>query len=127
MNTLSRRALLSALAALTSIAVVPSRANGAVRTQLVGGVARWLGLAAIPLGQLYLRSHKTEADLDVLADLLLERLQGTTGNDLRRTLALAVQEDFERDDVVYLDGWLLSRTEVRLCALTCKFFHKGYS
>ena len=127
MNTLSRRALLSALAALASIAVVPSRANGAVRTQLVGGVARWLGLAAIPLGQLYLRSHKTEADLDVLADLLLERLQGTARNDLRRALALAVQEDFERDDVVYLDGWLLSRTEVRLCALTCIFFHRGYS
>jgi hypothetical protein len=36
---------------------------------------------------------------------------------LPRELSCAVQEDFARGDLVNLDGWLLSRTELRLCAV----------
>ena len=35
-----------------------------------------------------------------------------------QTLVRAVREDFERGRTVQLDGWILSRTEAEICALT---------
>jgi hypothetical protein len=117
MSMLSRRSLLSALLALASIAVAPSRANGAAKAMVVEDVKSWVAGDALLVGQRYLQLQGAEANLDVLADLLLERLHSTTSSDLQHDFSLAVQEDFGRGDVVHLDGWMLSRTEVRLCAL----------
>jgi len=114
MSMLSRRSLLLALA---SIAVVPKRANGTAKSKVVDGVKSWLAGEALLVGRRYLQLQSAEANLDVLADLLLERLQSASLSDLQHDFSLAVQEDFGRDDVVHLDGWILSRTEVRLCAL----------
>ena len=114
MSMLSRRSLLLALA---SIAVVPKGATGTAKSVVVDDVKSWLAGNALLVGQRYLELQSAEANLDVLADLLLERLQGAALSDLQHDFSLAVQEDFGRDDVVHLDGWMLSRTEVRLCAL----------
>ena len=35
-----------------------------------------------------------------------------------QTLVRAVQQDFERGRAVQLEGWILSRTEAEICALT---------
>ena len=117
MSMLSRRSLLSALLALASIAVVPKRANGAAKAMVVDDVKSWLAGEALLVGLRYLQLQSAEANLDVLADLLLERLQSAASSDLQHDFSLAVQEDFGRGDVVNLDGWMLSTTEVRLCAL----------
>ncbi|MET0987931.1 MAG: hypothetical protein ABW034_21235 [Steroidobacteraceae bacterium] len=119
MSAVSRRSLLSALLALASVAVLPNRGDGAESTNVVKNVTSWLGPDAILVGARYLQLHSSEANLEVLTDWLVERLQGATSSDLPRDFSRAVQEDFGRDDVVHLDGWLLSRTEVRLCALAC--------
>ena len=114
MSLLSRRSLLLALA---SIVVVPKRADGTAKSMVVDDVKSWLGGEALLVGQRYLQLQSAEANLDVLAALLLERLQSAALRDLQHDFSLAVQEDFGRGDVVHLDGWMLSRTEVRLCAL----------
>lgn len=114
MSMLSRRSLLLALA---GIVVVPKRASGTAQSMVVDDVKSWLAGEALLVGQRYLQLQSAEANLDVLADLLLERLQGAALSDLQHDFSLAVQEDFGRADVVHLDAWMLSRTEVRLCAL----------
>ena len=117
MSMLSRRSLLSTLLALASIAAAPNRANVAAKSMVVDDVKGWLAGEALLVGQRYLQLQSAEASLDVLADLLLERLQSAALSDMQHDFSLAVQEDFERGDVVNLDGWMLSSTEVRLCAL----------
>jgi hypothetical protein len=114
MSMLSRRSLLLALA---SIVVVPKRADGTAKAMVVDDVKSWIAGEALLVGQRYLQLQSAEANLDVLADLLLERLQGAALSDLQHDFSLAVHDDFGRGDVVHLDGWMLSRTEVRLCAL----------
>jgi hypothetical protein len=37
--------------------------------------------------------------------------------ELRRSIRRRVRRDFDVDDTVQVDGWLLSMTELRLCAL----------
>ncbi len=81
------------------------------------------------IGREYLRTVPVEATPDVLASLVAERLGAerpaldTAGDaDLRRLLAAAVLQDFEEGQTMELDGWMLSQTEARLCALspTCR-------
>jgi hypothetical protein len=76
------------------------------------------------VGREYLRSVPQEADAGILVDLLCScRAQGyrefsqAQGAELRELLRLQQREDFERGCVVNLQGWILSQTEVRLCAL----------
>src|SRR5688572_20986627 len=69
MSMLSRRSLLSALLALSGIAVVPNRANGAAKAMVVDDVKSWLAGEALPVGLRYLQLQSAEANLDVLVDL----------------------------------------------------------
>lgn len=80
--------------------------------------------AAAVIGSAYLEVTPEERD----RGLLLERLAGASlaaWDQLavrdRAALAEAVRErhraDFAQDRVVRLNGWILSRTEARLCAL----------
>lgn len=116
MSALSRRDLLVFMA-LAGVAVLPARAHGLDSMSGLRDLTRWLGDEALLAGQRYLQLHTAEADLDVLTGLLAERLHGATGSDLPRDLARAVEEDFRRGDVIPIDDWVLSRTEVRLCAV----------
>lgn len=67
--------------------------------------------AARRVGRAYLRRHPAEADVALLRAALAADL-----GDPER-LRARVRGDFEREAVVRVQGWVLSRTEARLCAL----------
>jgi hypothetical protein len=44
----------------------------------------------------------------------------TDRGTLRRLLRQRIRDDFSRGQTINIDGWVLSATEVRLCALTAR-------
>jgi len=62
------------------------------------------------LGRAYRVSFPGENDSEILRSLLAELAELSVAE-------AAIQADFLNGDVVMLDGWILSRTEGRLCAL----------
>ncbi len=78
--------------------------------------------SARALGNAYLAEHPEEADAEALARQVTELLapyarQTVAGQELADALARLRASDFRRGDVVDLDGWVLSRSEVTVCAL----------
>jgi hypothetical protein len=74
---------------------------------------------AVEVGRRYLQAHPQKPDRRVLIDDLL---RASSSRDARpSSLAHLVSQWQERDfrdgAVVELDGWILARTEVSLCAL----------
>ena len=110
------RGLATALAALPLAAAFRALRSGAVTGDPNLDIAPWNRGA--PLGRAYLARVPGEARRDRLESALLERIgpepdPRTLGDDLRR----AIVEDFTSGDTVQLGGWVLARTECRLCAL----------
>jgi hypothetical protein len=60
------------------------------------------------VGECYLSAYPEEASHDRLRALIPHNL---------RSLGLQVRKDFEEDDLVSVQGWLMSRAECRACAL----------
>ena len=71
--------------------------------------------AARALGLAYLSEHPGERDPGFLHAATLKGV-GAGARALRR-LRERCREDFARGDTVRIDGWVLARTECRLCAL----------
>jgi hypothetical protein len=71
--------------------------------------------SARAIGAAYLRSCVDDAPGP--ATLAAELPAGETVAALREAVAERVRNDFANGRVVTVDGWLLARTEVRLCAL----------
>lgn len=75
--------------------------------------------SAVAVGDAYLRRVPGEASAERLETLILGSTRAAglpiTPAGLRRR----VERDFAEEKVVRLDGWLLSVTEVRLCAFAC--------
>jgi len=71
------------------------------------------------MGRRYLVMAPGEGDVARLSALVAGGRQVTelTPAAARALLADAVRQDFERFETVELDGWVVSRTEARLCAL----------
>ena len=76
------------------------------------------------VGREYLRAFPAEASRDVLTARVVEQLAGgsrllaTASDDrLRELLLRAAAGDFDDLRTVELRGWVLARTEARLCAL----------
>jgi hypothetical protein len=72
------------------------------------------------IGREYLNKYPDEHSRSTLLSLLRRGTgpesdgpYGFSWGELRR----AIQDDFETEDVVFLNDWCLSRTEGRLCAL----------
>jgi hypothetical protein len=122
---LSRRFMLVALAlsaslSTTALAVdLPAgRATARLRRLLPDiGSAR-------EIGAIYRRACPAEADPPRLTRLLLSSLSlddrglaGRSDASLRALLTARVRRDFAAGDTVDISGWILSRTEARLCAL----------
>jgi hypothetical protein len=81
--------------------------------------------SARAIGREYLRVAPAEAGRGTLVSLVAESLPGgaatltSAGDDeLREALRKCTVRDFELQRTVELKGWVLSRTEARLCALT---------
>lgn len=64
------------------------------------------------LGDIYLAAHPAERSRDLLSHLLIADFDGT----IPSRLLSAVSRDWSGHRVVVVDGWLLARTEARLCA-----------
>jgi hypothetical protein len=80
--------------------------------------------AARRLGHLYIRQVPTEDDPRILARLAVASAEApqVDGISLDRASLLQrldaqVRDDFASGTTIALDGWVLSRTEARLCAL----------
>lgn len=65
------------------------------------------------LGTIYLVAHPEERSRALLSHLLVAGDHGTIPSRLLN----AVARDWSSNHVVVVDGWLLARTEARLCAL----------
>ncbi|MGH3037022.1 MAG: hypothetical protein ACRDMU_07550 [Gaiellaceae bacterium] len=82
------------------------------------------GESARAVGREYLRAFPAEASRSALTARVAERLPGgsrvlaTASDDrLRELLLHATSADFGELETVELRGWVLARTEARLCAL----------
>lgn len=73
--------------------------------------------AALSVGRRHLERYPDEADRLLLVALLFPGGLPTSDAALRSDLARQRQRDFETGRVVYLDGWTLSVSESRVCAM----------
>ncbi len=95
---------------------------GFTASRLVSALRSKASAAAV--GRAYLETVSDEATVERLSALIAGELQdgalASIGDDgLRERLAAVRRRDFEREHVVVVRGWVLSRTEARLCALSC--------
>lgn len=56
-------------------------------------------------------------DQSNLRQNLLQGVSGTEGNELRESIVNRIREDFDQGRIVRIDGWIISETEARQCAL----------
>jgi hypothetical protein len=124
---ITRRRLLAAAGGLAlPLALAPLRPWSALVDVAPGSrAARLAGLladqeSAAAVGRAYLYSVPAEAD----SRLLVQRLSASLGkgrmlgdDELRRLLARRIDRDFAEERVATVQGWVLSVTELRLCAL----------
>jgi hypothetical protein len=68
------------------------------------------------IGNAYLRAHPEEADRDHLMNEIRKRRDQSTAGE-PWSLASQMRMDFASDRIVQVNGWVLSRTEARVCAL----------
>lgn len=114
----------SALSLLTFGAVAWGGGQDSGELAAVLGALMYHPDTARVLGQLYRRQHPEEDNPALLIRLALSALaplgagaQRPAAADLAGRLEALVRDDFARGLTVQLDGWILSRTEARLCAL----------
>lgn len=111
---LTRRALLASGLSLCGLA--PAVRLEPLPESTLASAAVRLARDAAEVGRRYLAQHRAEADREVLVDLVGERLDPSAGR-LPEQIAASIRADFRDGGVVFVDGWLLSHTEARLCAL----------
>lgn len=92
-----------------------------VHTLARPGLLRFLGddQTVREIGAAYRSAVPEEDDMDTLIAVLVEdlRLGGHSGAGLPDRLDHRIREDFERGRTIQLNGWILSVTEARQCAL----------
>jgi hypothetical protein len=115
MQIFARRTLLAAAAA----ALLVSFRRGRAEVPLCDRLARLFRHpeSARVVGAAYLRLVREEADVEQLAALLEAELGEAEGAALERRLAAQQRADFGAGRTVVVEGWILSRTEARVCAL----------
>lgn len=111
---LTRRTLLRLLGGGTLAAVVDATAGAPVRAEDAGGP---VGEALARIGRRYLEVVPAERDPATLRAHLGEFADPADVLGHAAALKSAVRRDFERGDILALDGWILSRTELRAAAL----------
>jgi hypothetical protein len=77
----------------------------------------------IRIGNSYLNEHTKNGELDTLDEVLLDETETRSANIVyavqRRLLAIdrQVRDEFARCETVICDGWVLAKSEARLCAM----------
>ena len=129
MTAIPRRDFLyQALAVCGSALVAQRPAHGHQATasdRAVRSSAAYFGeraSAVRAIGEAYLRQLGRDANRESILAAARGTLESIDRSRDERsaiqTLVRAVREDFERGRTVQLDGWILSRTEAEICALT---------
>ena len=119
-SALGRRAFLRAIAwgallPLTGAAGARGEESSAFEAALLALLSDPSGAARI--GRVYLAGQPEEARRELLARRLCDALGEGPRSTLRERMARCARRDFTRGDTVQLSGWLVSRSEARLCAL----------
>jgi hypothetical protein len=129
MTAVPRREFLwQALAACASGVLVPVRPASAAQSAPVDRAAA-MGAgyfgdqaeAVRVVGEAYLRQLGRDTTRDSVvaaARGALDAIGSRNRVGATRALVEAVREDFERGRTVQVEGWILSRTEAEICALT---------
>ncbi len=114
-------------AGLASVAVLCGWGGAWRQTGSAGSLPRRLLNAVLPnlasaqaIGHVYLRAGRAaEASVERLMPLIFagQPPAATSAAAFRTFIAWRVQRDFAEGAVVRVDGWMLSVTEARLCAL----------
>ena len=76
----------------------------------------WDTETVIAIGNQYRVQYVDENSEQVLAKKLVHNLSGS-GEQMIKSLNQKIKEDFEEDNTILIDGWILSKTEARRCAL----------
>lgn len=126
----SRRNLLKAALGVCAATVVPVAARANLRPDrgVVDQIERAFGdrASARVIGAKYLARWPEEEDLDLLVSKVLAPSSardaetcsaGERDEDVWRTITRNRVSDFENGRIAAIDGWQLSRTEARLCAI----------
>lgn len=117
-----RRTLVSALALAAVVAASPGLDAGGrgLLARAPGALALWRNRAAArAIGRRYLAAEPGEADAVFLAEQLFgDDRTSLSLAEMRQAVGAARTRDFANGDTVLIDGWLLARSEVRLCALS---------
>jgi len=76
----------------------------------------------IRIGNSYLNEHAKNGKLDSLDEVLLDETETRSANIVHvqsRLLAMdrQIQDEFARCETVICDGWVLAKSEARLCAM----------
>jgi hypothetical protein len=74
--------------------------------------------SARAIGRTYLQQHPLETTVRHLLVGIDDRLRTAGDRELIFALQQRIRQDFVEERVVKLEGWILSVTEARLCALT---------
>jgi hypothetical protein len=69
------------------------------------------------IGRRYLQDCPQEGDCAFLHKAITGETQPRDARELRTLLAQKRERDFRNGDTAIVDGWVLARTEVRVCAL----------
>jgi hypothetical protein len=109
------------IAATPAIWAGPARAGAGCGPDLASRLAALIPHAdsAARIGSRYLASAPAEADAGLLVSSILgpQAHEATADAVLRRVVGESRQRDFLDGNTVSVDGWILSGTEARLCAL----------
>lgn len=130
---ITRRTTLIAGGIMAALGLSPAVPAASAADDIIRAKAKSLGAvlgsheSALAVGRAYLAAHPDEANLPRLLGAI-EAAAGI-GDDAAlplppqrhaataQAVALAVREDFLERRTVKIDGWVLARTEARLCAL----------
>jgi hypothetical protein len=65
----------------------------------------------------YISSHPQENTYETLKKLIFTTYKSPNILKIKKYLNLKIENDFIKKDIVSIDGWILSRTEIRLWCL----------
>jgi len=75
--------------------------------------------AAIAIGHKYFEKFPDEATRERLSALVTDNIEVFTAEEFYSLYEKKMNSDYLNSDLVFIDGWYLTRTEARMCAFAC--------
>ena len=117
-----RKFIFIATASVTTVAITTWYYNysgteydkSLTKPQLLSNI--WDAETIAEIGQLYQKKYPNENSEQQLVKLLSESTSTENGT-IAESIGLRIKEDYKTGKIVTVDGWILSTTEARQCAL----------